>query len=70
MKTWIDLLLDNGEIVRVELPAKLETELREDMDNALRRRDWWSIQAADGCSATIMGISVSGVNMGRVVAML
>lgn len=70
MKTWIDLVLDNGELVRIELPQKLEDEVREDIDTALRRRDWWSISTIDGCSATFMGLRIDRVNMARVVAML
>ncbi|MEY4375711.1 MAG: hypothetical protein RJB26_261 [Pseudomonadota bacterium] len=70
MKTWIDLVLDNGELVRIELPERLEDEVREDIDNALRRRDWWSTRTIDGCSATFMGLRIDRVNMGRVVAML
>jgi hypothetical protein len=70
MKTWIDLVLDNGEIVRVELPKKFEDEVREDIDNAMRRRDWWAVRCCEGVSAEFMGMKLDRVNMARVVAML
>ncbi|MEY4387666.1 MAG: hypothetical protein RLY20_2949 [Verrucomicrobiota bacterium] len=70
MKTWIDLVLDNGEIVRVELPEKFEDDVREDIDNALHRRDWWAVRCYDGVSAEFMGMKLDRVNMARVVAML
>lgn len=68
--TWIDLVLDSGELVRVELPNKVEHDVREDMDNALRRRDWWAVHCYEGVSAKFMGMNLDRVNMARVVAML
>lgn len=68
--TWIDLVLDNGEIVCVELPTKCEAEVREDINNALRRRDWWAVHCYEGVSAKFMGMHLDRVNMARVVAMI
>lgn len=44
----VDLLLDNGEIVRIEAPNNVEDELHDSIDNAMKRRDWWSRSRFDG----------------------
>jgi hypothetical protein len=67
---YIDLVLDNGEIIRVTGPIKREDAVREDINNAMRRRDWWLAYGFDGVRAEFMGMSIQRVNMGRVVAML
>ncbi len=68
--TLIDLVLDNGEIVRIECPNKHEDECYESIQNAMKRRDWWSTGQFDGCSATMLGLRLERVNMGRVVGTL
>jgi hypothetical protein len=66
----MDLVLDNGELVRIECPTKAEDDVRDAIENAMKRRDWWSPAMADGCSATYLGQPMDRVNMGRVVGML
>lgn len=70
MKTWIDLVLDNGELVRVECPAKHEDQLHDSIANAMKRRDWWSPGQFDGCTAEYLGLQMGRVNMARVVGVL
>ncbi len=68
--TYLDLLLDNGELVRIECPGKFDDELHDTLGNALKRRDWWSPNLFDGCSAEYLGVRLDRVNMGRVVGVL
>lgn len=67
---FVDLLIDNGELVRIECPEKLEDDLWDSLENCMKRRDWWSPGIFDGCRATYLGHSIDRVNMGRVVATL
>ncbi len=67
---WADLLLDNGEIVRCEVPSKYEDEFWESVEATLKRRDWFSVRQWDGANAQYMGHYVERVNMARVVATL
>lgn len=68
--TYVDLVLDNGELVRVECPAKHEDALHDAISNAMKRRDWWSPSMFDGCRAEYMGMMMGSVNMARVVGVL
>lgn len=71
MKTvWIDLVLDTGELVRIECPAKFEDQLHDSIQHAMKRRDWWSTGQFEGCTAEFMGLSMDRVNMARVVGTL
>jgi len=70
MTGYIDLVLDNGELVRIEYPDKHEDELLCSVENAMKRRDWWSPDRFDGCQATCLGMLMRRVNMGKVVGML
>jgi hypothetical protein len=63
----LDLVIDNGELVRIEGPAEFEDEIYETIENAMKRRDWWAARQWDGCSATYMGHLLDNVNMARVV---
>lgn len=67
---YVDLMLDCGELVRIEAPRRFEDELRESIDNAMKRGDRWSVARFDGCRAEFMGVLVDSVNMRRVVALL
>lgn len=42
MTGCIDLVLDNGELVCIEYKDKHEDELLDSVENAMKRRDWWS----------------------------
>lgn len=67
---WVDLMLDNGELVRIECPQKFEDDLHESLEHCMKRRDWWSPGRFDGCDATYLGVSMDRINMGRVIGML
>jgi len=66
---FVDLLLDNGEFVRIECPDKYYDELYESIDDAMKRGDFWSTTQFEGCSATYLGIILDRINMKRVVGM-
>lgn len=68
--TFVDLVLDDGELVRIECPSKHDDELYETLDHCRKRRDWWSPNQFEGCSATYMGHRIGRVNMARVVGMM
>ena len=70
MKTWIDLVIDNGELVRIELPQKFEDEVWQSIVDAMKRREWWATSQFEGCSATYIGNQLDRVNMARVVGTL
>lgn len=71
MKTvFVDLVTKSGEIVRIQCPCKFEDELHESIENAMKRRDWWSRNQFDGCSMTYIGLMLDRVNMGEVVGSL
>lgn len=69
-RIYIDLVLDNGDLVRIECPGKYENELYESIENTMRTRQWWSPESFDGCSAQFQGMYLERVNMGRVVGIL
>jgi hypothetical protein len=68
--TFVDLVLDTGELVRIECPNKHHDALYDSLENAMKRRDWWAPGRFDGCKAELMGIRLDRVAMGRVVGML
>ena len=68
--TFVDLVMDNGELVRIECPEKHADELHETLENSMKRGDWWSPSRFDGCKAEYMGLALDRVAMRRVVAML
>lgn len=67
---YVDLVLDNGELVRIECPEKFEDELHDTLEHAMKRRDWWARGRFDGCTMDYMGLSLDRVNMARVVGEL
>lgn len=67
---FLDLMLDNGELVRVECPTKHEDDLHESLEHAMKRGDWWSPKQFDGCRAEYMGTNLNRVAMRRVVGTL
>lgn len=70
MTVYTDLVLDTGELVRIECPNKHEDALHETLEHAMKRRDWWSPSRFEGCSATYLGMHIGRVNMARVVGVL
>ena len=70
MTIYVDLVMDNGELTRIECPDKFEDALHDSLADAMKRRDWWSPERFERCNAMYMGLSVGRVNMARVVATL
>lgn len=71
MKTiWIDLVMDTGELVRIECPQKYEDELHDALEMAMKRRDWFATARFDGCTAEFLGLLLERINMARVVGTL
>lgn len=66
----IDLLLDNGELVRIEVPRNREDECHDTIENEMKIGGWWSVSRWQGASATYLGHHIDRVNLRRVVAML
>jgi hypothetical protein len=67
---YADLVLDTGELVRIECPGQFEDELYDSLNQCMKRKDEWSPARFEGCNAEFMGHSLSRVNMARVVGML
>lgn len=70
MSIFIDLVLDNNDIVRIEAPKMSEDQLHDSITNAMKRRDWWSPVQFDGCRAELNGLMMNRIAMWRVVGML
>jgi len=70
MAVYVDLVLEDGELVRIECPQKHHDELYETLQQAMKRRDVWSPGRFDGCTAHYLGLRLDRVNMARVVGML
>lgn len=67
---FVDLVMDNGELVRVECPDKFTDELYESLENAMKRRDWWAPSRFEGCNAQYLGLQMDRINMSRVIGLL
>jgi len=64
---YLDLILDNGELVSIVCPCKHEDDFILSVNNAIRRGDLWSPHKFHGCTAEYMGINIDRINMRRVV---
>jgi hypothetical protein len=64
---WVDLILDNGELVQIECPSKYEDDLHDNLENAMKRGGWWAPTHFSDCRAKYLGIYLDRVNMRRVV---
>ena len=67
---FTDLLMDNGELVRIEYNDKYMDEFWGNLDNCIKRKDTWSVNTLDGTKASYMGISIERVNTGKVIGVL
>jgi len=67
---FVDLVMDNGGLVRIECPDEFMDQLYEALDNSMKRGDQWSPAMFDGCSAEYMGLSLDRVNMGKIMGLL
>lgn len=70
MSTLIDLVLDTGELVRIECPEKFNDTLHDSLNNCMKRKEQWSPGQFDGCTAEFLGMYLDRVNMARVVGMI
>lgn len=70
MKTFVDLVLDSSDLVRIEAPATVEDALHDSLQNSMKQRSTWSPGQFDECTATLNGLHLSRVNMAKVVGML
>lgn len=70
MAVFVDLVLEDGELVRIECPDKHHDQLYETLQQAMKRRDMWSPGQFSGCTASYLGLCMNRVNMARVVGML
>lgn len=67
---YADLVLEGGELVRIEYARQHEDEMLESLEHAMKRGDWWAPSLFDGCKANYLGHHIERVNMRKVVAML
>lgn len=68
--TYVDLVMEGGELVCIECPVIYEDQLHNYLSNELKIGGTWSPARFDGCKAEYLGMSLSRVNMKKVVAML
>jgi hypothetical protein len=68
--TYIDLVLLNGELIRIECPSKYEGQLYDSIEHSMKLGDWWSTNRFEGCSATYLGLFLERVAMNKVVGIL
>jgi hypothetical protein len=68
--TYIDLVMESGELTRIEVPEKHHDECWDFIENSMKLRGFFAPSRWEGCSATYMGIKLDRVNMGKVVATL
>lgn len=71
-KEWgfSDLLLDDGNIIRIKYNIQYEDDFFEDMKDHQAQNQYWSVGIMNDASATWNGIYISEINMKRVVAVL
>jgi hypothetical protein len=67
---FIDLVMENGELVRIEVPDEHEYECWDAIENSMKTRGFFSPGRWEGCQASYLGMTLGRVNMGKVVAML
>lgn len=67
---YVDLVMDNGELVRIECPSKDVDALHDSLEQAMKRRDWWAPARFTGCQAEYLGLSLDRVNMARVIGLM
>jgi len=68
--TFADLVLDTGELVRIQCPADFEDEFYDSLEHAMKRGDWWCPGRFNGCRAEFLGMGLDRVSMRRVVGIL
>ncbi|MEO7933239.1 MAG: hypothetical protein ABIT76_08795 [Chthoniobacterales bacterium] len=69
-KYYLDLVLNSGQLIRVEAPATIQDEVYRSVENSLKLREWWSPQMFNDCTAEFLGMTLHRVNMGEVIGTL
>lgn len=67
---WEDLVTVDGQIIRLEIPAKYYDDCIEAINNAQARGDNFCTAMFEGCSAEYMGLGLSRINMKKVIGWL
>jgi hypothetical protein len=67
--SFIDIVLDGGDLVRVEIPVEHFDAFMDDLDNARRRNDWLSAALYDGVKFNYLGHNIDRVNGSKIVAL-
>lgn len=70
MTIYVDLVLDTGELVRIECPNRFEDEMRDTLEYAMKVKDWWAPGQFKNCHAEFLGRRLERVAMSRVVGVL
>lgn len=70
MECLVDLMMDTGQLVRIECPEEQRDELYDSLHNAMTCGDSWSPARVEGCTAEYLGVQLDAVNMRRVVGTL
>lgn len=65
--TFIDLVMNDGNLVRIECKTRDEDEVRETLEIALKTGGWWAPGRWEGCKAEYLGHRLDRVNTARVV---
>ena len=66
----MDLVLDNGELVRVEYPSDVMDDIWEEIENSTKTKNWFCPQNWEGCIATYLGHTLDRINMSKVIGIL
>lgn len=66
----VDLVLDNGELVRVECRSEDADAIFDSLMLAMKRKDAWDAGQFEECCANYLGNPLESVNMARVVGLL
>jgi hypothetical protein len=67
---FTDLVMDDGNLVRLECPGKFEDEFIDSISTAIKVRNEWAPGRFDGCKAEYLGHRLDRVNMARVIGRL
>ncbi len=67
---YVDLVLEGGELIRIQGPEQLEDKIHEALSNAMKRQDWWAPGQFHDCRAEYLGMILDRVNMKKVVGLL
>lgn len=67
---FVDLLMDNGEIVRIEYKDKYMDDFLDYLENCIKRQDSWCASRFEGTSAEYMGLGIDKVNTKRIIGQL